>query len=192
MMSDACVVLNVGGTVYMTTVSTLTKEESFLSALVTNHHNYHSGNNNESDGKPSNVNDDTFFIDRDGPLFRHILNYLRRGRLIVAFDDGVLVEELLEEATFYQIASLIALLQPGMQRIRPYNDMNNTPTCSSFTHRQAVLSLPTPQTGRRTSLSLWYKWWLCPVVQSSYHWRNTCESVQDVFWIGRSTCWFVE
>lgn len=46
-----------------------------------------------------------YFIDRDGRLFRHILNYLRCGRLVLPenFDE---LELLREEAKFYDIASL--------------------------------------------------------------------------------------
>lgn len=67
-------------------------EESFLSALVSGRH-----------AITRQPGDDAIFIDRDGPLFRHVLNYLRRGRLIVAPDDTVLHEELLDEAKFYQV-----------------------------------------------------------------------------------------
>lgn len=57
--------------------------------------------------------DGAYFIDRDGPLFRHVLNFLRRGRLIVALDDATLLEELLDEAKFYQLASLVTMLEPS-------------------------------------------------------------------------------
>ncbi|CAH0373838.1 unnamed protein product [Pelagomonas calceolata] len=55
------VTVNVGGTVYMTTLATLTRVEgSMLGALA----------EALSDGE-------VLFIDRDGPSFRYVLNYLR-------------------------------------------------------------------------------------------------------------------
>lgn len=93
--------LNVGGTIYETTLSTLRKEESFLSALFSGRYEVA---RDEKDG--------SVFIDRDGQIFKHILNYLRRGRLLISETDSALAAELLDEARFFQIASLIELLQP--------------------------------------------------------------------------------
>ena len=54
------VTVNVGGTVYMTTLATLTRVEgSMLGALA------------------EAFDDEVLFIDRDGPCFRYVLNYLR-------------------------------------------------------------------------------------------------------------------
>ncbi len=93
--------LNVGGVRYDTTVGTLCKEESFLSSLFSGRH------------AVARCSDDgAVFIDRDGVVFRHVLNYLRRGRLIMPEDDPTLARELLDEARFFQIASLVDLLQP--------------------------------------------------------------------------------
>ncbi|PVD20315.1 hypothetical protein C0Q70_18469 [Pomacea canaliculata] len=51
-----------------------------------------------------------YFIDRDGKLFRYILNYLRSQRLIVPerFDE---YEQLYEEARFYELAGLLRELE---------------------------------------------------------------------------------
>ena len=55
------ITVNVGGTVYMTTLSTLTRVEgSMLGALA-----------------EALSDDEVLFIDRDGPSFRYVLNYLR-------------------------------------------------------------------------------------------------------------------
>ena len=55
------VTVNVGGTVYMTTLATLTRVEgSMLGALA-----------------EALSDDEVLFIDRDGPSFRYVLNYLR-------------------------------------------------------------------------------------------------------------------
>ena len=44
-----------------------------------------------------------YFIDRDGKMFRHILNYMRHGRLLLP-DDFTDYDLLLEEARFFEIA----------------------------------------------------------------------------------------
>ena len=44
-----------------------------------------------------------YFIDRDGQMFRHVLNFVRNSRLLLP-DDFSDVELLLEEAKYYEIA----------------------------------------------------------------------------------------
>ena len=61
------------------------------------------------DTKPDE--DGSYFIDRDGTHFRHILNYLRTGELIVP-NDEIIRRELLAEAKFYQFEGMINELQP--------------------------------------------------------------------------------
>ena len=77
------------------------------------------------DTKPSE--DGTYFIDRDGTHFRHILNYLRTGQLLVPKDEIIRVE-LLAEAEFYQIEGIVKALR------------------ASFFKDSAILSLEQRQT----------------------------------------------
>lgn len=57
-----------------------------------------------------------FFIDRDGTHFRYILNYLRDGSVYLPPGDHQFRFELLQEANFYQLEPLRALLaHPGPQ-----------------------------------------------------------------------------
>ena len=56
------------------------------------------------DTKPGE--DGSYFIDRDGTHFRHILNYLRTGKLVLP-DDKVVRKELLSEAEFYRIDGIL-------------------------------------------------------------------------------------
>jgi hypothetical protein len=66
------------------------------------------------DTKPAE--DGSYFIDRDGTCFRYILNYLRTGKLLLP-EDQLVHKEVLEEARFYQIQSIIDKLKP-----KPYNE----------------------------------------------------------------------
>ncbi|MBN3314972.1 KCTD2 protein, partial [Atractosteus spatula] len=96
--------LNVGGTYFVTTKQTLCREpKSFLSRLC------------QEDPDLDSDKDETgaYLIDRDPTYFGPILNYLRHGKLIINKD---LAEEgVLEEAEFYNIASLVRLVK---ERIR--------------------------------------------------------------------------
>ncbi|XP_067411761.1 BTB/POZ domain-containing protein KCTD11 [Emydura macquarii macquarii] len=92
------VTLNVGGKFYSTTLETLTRfPDSMLGAMFrgprpacTDRHGH-------------------YFIDRDGKAFRHILNFLRLGRLDLP--EGYPELALLwAEADFYQIRPLLAEL----------------------------------------------------------------------------------
>lgn len=91
--------LNVGGKIYKTTLSTLLKDpNSMLSAMFSGRHEL---NQDEEDG--------AYFIDRDGELFRYVLNYLRNDELFCP-DDKLFRKELLAEARFYQLQGMIVCL----------------------------------------------------------------------------------
>ncbi|XP_014768024.1 BTB/POZ domain-containing protein kctd15 [Octopus bimaculoides] len=47
-----------------------------------------------------------YFIDRDGKMFRHILNYLRSAKLILP-DNFNEIEQLWEEAKYYDLTSMV-------------------------------------------------------------------------------------
>ncbi|XP_065195579.1 BTB/POZ domain-containing protein KCTD5-like [Sycon ciliatum] len=92
--------LNVGGKLFMTTRSTLCKrEDSFLSRLC-----------QDDPGLPTYKDENgAYLIDRDPDYFSPILNYLRHGKLCV--NEGVSMHAILEEAEFYNIASLVTLVK---------------------------------------------------------------------------------
>jgi hypothetical protein len=99
----AIIGLNVGGTIYSTTLTTLTQDpESMLARMF-------SGNIGLTQDANGN-----YFIDRDGTHFRYILNYLRDGTL--NYYPPEIREELLAEAKYYQIQSLIAHLENEPKR----------------------------------------------------------------------------
>ena len=88
------VTLSVGGVEYQTTVLTLLRcPESLLA-------------NTETGTWPVDERR-RIFIDRDGELFAHILNFLRNNELLVPLDDPVLVTKLLREAQYFQIQILV-------------------------------------------------------------------------------------
>merc|ERR1712142_1026793 len=90
--------LNVGGTIFMTTRTTLCRDQkSFLYRLI----------QDEPDLNSDKDEMGAFVIDRDPTYFGPILNYLRHGKLVINKD---LAEEgVLEEAEFYNITPLIKL-----------------------------------------------------------------------------------
>lgn len=95
MSSSEIVKLNVGGMIYTTTKSTLCKYPNSMIGAMFN-------------GSMSTSLDENgcVFIDRDGELFKYVLNYLRSSRLALPSDFRDL-DQLCAEADFYQITSLI-------------------------------------------------------------------------------------
>jgi len=90
--------LNVGGTVFTTSLSTLTTQETFFSGLLS--------------GRFEMMTDETgaYFIDRDPRNFNLILNYLRGQE--VFFDDLSIgqLRELASDCEFYQVQGFLKLL----------------------------------------------------------------------------------
>ena len=87
------VTVNVGGTVYMTTLATLTRVEgSMLGALA-----------------EALSDDEVLFIDRDGPCFRYVLNYLRDpfAKPLLPRDPTEL-DQLARETAFYGLPGLLS------------------------------------------------------------------------------------
>jgi len=85
--------INVGGRIFTTSLKTLRREsESFLALMF-------------SEKYDLKKDDGSFFIDRDGSFFHHILNYLRDGKVseYVIEDYG---PHLQKEAEFYGLSAL--------------------------------------------------------------------------------------
>lgn len=88
--------LNVGGYLFTTSLSTLTKfEESMLSVMFSGRHEIVKDENGR------------YFIDRDGKFFRHVLNFCRSNDLPP--EDVAL--EVLKEAEFFCMTTLIERLE---------------------------------------------------------------------------------
>jgi len=97
--------LNVGGTVFMTTKTTLSRDpKSFLCRIC------QSNDAGESSGLGSEKDESgAYLIDRDPKYFGPVLNFLRHGKLVM--DKNIVEEGVLEEAEFYNITDLIKLLK---------------------------------------------------------------------------------
>ncbi|XP_020487415.2 uncharacterized protein [Labrus bergylta] len=98
--TNAPVHIDVGGHMYTSSLATLTKyPESRIGHLF--------------DGTEPIVLDSLkqhYFIDRDGPMFRYILNFLRTSKLLIP-DDFKEYSLLYEEASFFQLGPLQAELE---------------------------------------------------------------------------------
>ena len=100
---DGIVSLNVGGHIYTTSRTTLSQyPDSMLGRMFTT---------NMSSTKDRDGNT---VIDRDGALFRYILNFLRSGQLTLPSDFKEL-DMLAVEADFYQLRTLTDAIQ-ALQR----------------------------------------------------------------------------
>lgn len=97
----AVVPLNVGGSCYSTSLATLTKfKDSLIAEIFTG----------KSEGDLLQKDESgNFFIDRDGVLFRFILDYLRTGVLNLP-DNFQESTRLYDEARFFRLPGLIAQL----------------------------------------------------------------------------------
>ncbi|KAJ8038632.1 BTB/POZ domain-containing protein KCTD6 [Holothuria leucospilota] len=91
---DSYVCLNVGGTLYSTTLSTLTSvSDSMLESMF-------------REGIPATQDPDGhIFIDRDGTMFRYVLNFMRDKKLCLP-STFVEYDQLLAEAEFFQLPDL--------------------------------------------------------------------------------------
>ena len=99
-MSNSVIVhLNVGGTKYVTSKSTLRKyPQSMLGVMFT-------------ENVPLSTDEDGYyFIDRCGHIFQYILQFLRCGKLVLPkqFNEFDLLQT---EADFYQIEDLISAIE---------------------------------------------------------------------------------
>lgn len=100
------VVLNVGGSRFHTTMSTLTRDPSTLLASMF------------SGRYPLEVDpeDNSYFIDRDPTHFRYCLNYLRDNTISLPPNRAMHLE-LLREASYYQISGLVDFLRSSLRKL---------------------------------------------------------------------------
>lgn len=109
---DQIITLNVGGTLYTTTTSTLSADNgSMLAKLV-------DPNIGLAHAAPAlRDKDGNLFIDRSGKLFDTVLNYLRNMEC-PAPDTIHGCNELLLEAKFYNLDGLVLALEDAIKRLQ--------------------------------------------------------------------------
>lgn len=93
--------LNIGGHRFTTSLQTLRRDkDSMLATMFSGRH------------KLLQEPDGSYFVDRDGTHFRHILNYLRDGfRPDLLPQDEILLREIINEAHYYQLSDLVASVE---------------------------------------------------------------------------------
>lgn len=125
--------LNVGGKLFVTTISTLTSTEadSMLARMFTHGDVEWQSRVDESGA---------YLIDRSPHYFEPILNYLRHGQLVL--DRMVNPEGILEEAKFFGLTQLINQLEELIEREQTPDD--NTP----ITRRELVMALMVTPTNK--------------------------------------------
>ena len=97
------ITLNVGGTKFTTTIATLTSDPDSMLAKMFQHEGAIQPAAQDSDG--------AYLIDANPDYFKPILNFLRRGELVI--DPGVSRKGVMSEAKYFGIHSLVSLLNKG-------------------------------------------------------------------------------
>ncbi|KAI1232372.1 BTB/POZ domain-containing protein KCTD2, partial [Lamprotornis superbus] len=149
--------LNVGGTYFVSTRQTLCREpKSFLCRLCCQE-GPELGSDKDETG--------AYLIDRDPTYFGPILNYLRHGKLII--NKELAEEGVLEEAEFYNIASLVRLVK---ERIR---DNENRTSQGPVKHVYRVLQCQEEELTQMVStMSDGWKFEQLISIGSSYNYGN--------------------
>lgn len=121
--------IDVGGTIFTSSLETLTRyPDSRLSKLF--------------NGTIPIVLDTLkqhYFIDRDGKLFRYILNFMRHGSLTLSEHFSEL-SALLEEARYFELTPLINAIEDRLNK-RKTNENRSTKSEKNFTSTNDVISL---------------------------------------------------
>ena len=135
---DICpniVELNVGGVFYSTTLSTLTKEsDSLLGQLFT------------SNSKSLQITKDSkgkYFLDRDGVLFRYVLDFIRNQRLVLP-ENFHEKERLKSEAEYFKLPTMVKyvnslLAAQNKTKTDQQNAVNTSSTTSTSNNGETAL-----------------------------------------------------
>ena len=108
--------LNIGGHRFTTSLQTLRRDpDSMLATMFSGRH------------KLIQEPDGSYFVDRDGTHFRHILNYLRDGfRAEMLPQDELSLREIVNEAQYYQLNGLVAGIENVLDPPPPAPDFTQT------------------------------------------------------------------
>ncbi|CCD66468.1 BTB domain-containing protein [Caenorhabditis elegans] len=124
--SETIVKLNVGGSVFETWKSTLTKQDGFFKTLV------------ETNIPVKKDTSDCYFIDRSPKYFETVLNYMRSGVTVLP-DSEKELQELKKEAEFYLLEQLVDLCEPINNQIRTYRSSHELLQIIASTKKPVVV-----------------------------------------------------
>lgn len=100
------VILNIGGTIFETTRSTLTSDQRSIFASMFSGRYYFEP---DSDG--------SYFIDRDPTHFKYILNFLRDSNVYLP-PNKTIYQELMIEAEFYELEAMLEILKVNLRKLQ--------------------------------------------------------------------------
>ncbi|CAF0761935.1 unnamed protein product [Didymodactylos carnosus] len=136
--------IDVGGSIYTSSLKTLTRyPESRLSKLFNGH-------------IPIVLDSlkQHYFIDRDGKLFRYILNYMRCGTLTIPEQFNEL-QALYEEAKYFELKELVTLIEEELNKKKPKIDHLSTFIHhQKFQHQKSTKQLSTTSTNSVEVISI--------------------------------------
>ncbi|EFP03466.1 hypothetical protein CRE_09623 [Caenorhabditis remanei] len=115
--------LNIGGTVFQTTVATLTKFDGFFKAML------------EIDIPLKKDENGCVFVDRSPRHFDYVLNYMRDGNVVLPVCRRER-QQLLQEARYYLLDGLIELCT---DRVRMVNEYDNIREIHGDNPKKAVI-----------------------------------------------------
>ncbi|XP_034947149.1 BTB/POZ domain-containing protein kctd15-like isoform X2 [Chelonus insularis] len=133
--------IDVGGTIYTSSLETLTKyPESKLAKLF-----------NGSIPIMLDSLKQHYFIDRDGGMFRHILNFMRNSRLLIP-DNFADLDLLLEEARYFDITPMCRQIeQLKKERIKNGITIQSSNPLSTLSNRGGAETPPCRDTDKRAT-----------------------------------------
>lgn len=139
--------LNVGNHLFLTSFDTLTKEDTMFKAMFSGRMEVVQDSEgiqlSTLENQPENffsISTGWVLIDRDGKHFNLILNYLRDGTINLPECTQAL-NELLHEAKFYCIESLIELVEQQL-RTRSRKNAGDTDACCKVIMLTSAKELP--------------------------------------------------
>jgi hypothetical protein len=89
---NSIVKLDVGGMTFTTSLTTLTRTipgSSYFESMLNFSGRHNNNNSSSSIASTTSTSTNSYFIDRDGKHFRHILNYLRCGTVVTLPPDDI-------------------------------------------------------------------------------------------------------
>jgi len=131
--------LNVGGSIFQTTRTTLSMDENSVLAKMFGDSGWRSATDSEG----------AYLLDRESKYFRPVLNFLRDGELII--DPDTSAEGVLREARFFNVQGIIDILEPNLTPPvkAPGGSWRDNNTEAELTRKDIILALvKTPTDGK--------------------------------------------